>query len=388
MSGAQPALLFYCQHSLGLGHLSRSLALSRALAEHFHLTLLSGGALPPDIQAPPGVDIVPLAPLTLDEAGKLASADRALPLEQARVRRRQTMLDALDRTRPRAMVVELFPFGRRKFADELTALLERAHASLRPRPLIASSVRDILVTRAEQRRHDERACLIANRWFDLVLAHSDPRLAEFEESFNPATPLRVPVHHTGFVLPPPPPPRPSDRGVDAPVVVSAGGGRVGFELLAAAVEAHRLLDDRPMKLIAGPFLSARQWSALQLAARGRRGLTVTRSVRGVEAELRAARASVSQCGYNTALELLRSRAPGLVVPFAAPGEDEQMRRARRLADLGAVRMLDPRRLSPASLAAEIEALDRFSPNEAGLDFDGARATADLLRRSLSVPLAA
>ena len=79
------------------------------------------------------------------------------------------------------------------------------------------------------------------------------------------------------------------------------------------------------------------------------GLELVRTVPDLGAELRAAAASVSQCGYNTALELLRSRVPALVVPYATPEEDEQRRRARRLARLGACGsrpgLLDPRTLA-------------------------------------------
>src|SRR5207244_1686859 len=39
----RPALLLYCQHSVGLGHLTRSLALAGALATRFEVTVLSGG---------------------------------------------------------------------------------------------------------------------------------------------------------------------------------------------------------------------------------------------------------------------------------------------------------------------------------------------------------
>jgi predicted glycosyltransferase len=41
----RPALLLYCQHSLGLGHLQRSWALASHLAEAFRVTLVSGGKL-------------------------------------------------------------------------------------------------------------------------------------------------------------------------------------------------------------------------------------------------------------------------------------------------------------------------------------------------------
>ena len=42
----KPALLFYCQHSVGLGHLMRSYALCDRLAERFRVVLLAGGAIP------------------------------------------------------------------------------------------------------------------------------------------------------------------------------------------------------------------------------------------------------------------------------------------------------------------------------------------------------
>ena len=73
---------------------------------------------------------------------------------------------------------------------------------------------------------DERASVTANALFDAVLVHADPRFARLEESFHPTTPLRVPVHYTGFVLRR----RPARARADpAPgrrprVVVSAGGG--------------------------------------------------------------------------------------------------------------------------------------------------------------------
>ena len=42
----KPALLFYCQHSVGLGHLMRSYALCEKLADRFRVVLLCGGELP------------------------------------------------------------------------------------------------------------------------------------------------------------------------------------------------------------------------------------------------------------------------------------------------------------------------------------------------------
>ena len=49
---APPELLFYCQHSLGMGHLVRSFALAEALARRFRVTLLNGGQLPSGLRLP------------------------------------------------------------------------------------------------------------------------------------------------------------------------------------------------------------------------------------------------------------------------------------------------------------------------------------------------
>ena len=59
----KPALLFYCQHSVGLGHLMRSYALCDRLAERFRVVLIAGGQLPEGIAPPPGVEIVALLDL-------------------------------------------------------------------------------------------------------------------------------------------------------------------------------------------------------------------------------------------------------------------------------------------------------------------------------------
>ena len=165
------------------------------------------------------------------------------------------------------------------------------------------------------------------------------------------------------------------------VVVSAGGGAYGAALMVAAVEAHRLeLADAgiDVRLIAGPFLPESEWQLLRAAAQGRPGLEVRRSVPDLTTELGAAAASVSQCGYNTTLDLLRTGVPALVVPFAEGGEDEQTRRAERLARLGAVRVLEADRLDGRSLAAAVRRLLAFRPEPVALDLDGARTTALLV----------
>ena len=80
---------------------------------------------------------------------------------------------------------------------------------------------------------------------------------------------------------------------------------------------------------------------------------------------------MSQCGYNTALDIVRTGVPALVVPYATPEEDEQTRRARRLESLGLLQVGTLADLDLTSLLA-------FRPAAATLDLDGAHATTELL----------
>jgi len=82
------------------------------------------------------------------------------------------------------------------------------------------------------------------------------------------------------------------------------------------------------------------------------------------------RASISQCGYNTAMEIIQAQLPALVVPFADGGEDEQLKRARRLEALSAMRVLEQKQLTPKRMAEEMRKLLEFKPRTTDLDFDG------------------
>jgi predicted glycosyltransferase len=376
---ARPPLLFWCQHSVGLGHLVRSFSLAAALAERFRVVLLCGGRVPSSLRPPPEIELVALPPLGVGAEGAFMSHDARLTVEDARPVRRRVMLRTLRSLRPEAVVIELFPFGRAKFARGLLPLLEEARARAPRPPFVVCSLRDILVGRRDdQTAHDDRACQIANSYLDAVFVHSDPRFARLEDSFAPRSRLRVPVHYTGFVQPGSGP-RPLRR--EPRVVVSAGGGRVGEALLTAAARAYGSLASQTglrMTMVAGPFLGESAWGRVRTAARGGPRIDLLRTVPDLGTELRSARASISQCGYNTAIEILAARVPALVVPFATPEEDEQTVRARRLAELGAVRMLDPALLDPHVLAAEVRRLLDFRPRSLGLDLDGAGGTTRIL----------
>lgn len=381
MTSNRPRLLFYCQHSLGMGHLIRSFAIADGVAKHFDVVFLNGGPLPEGQKPPEKIEIVNLPPLGFNSEMQLLSRDDNHTVAQAQRLRLEIMRNALSSVKPDVLLIELFPFGRKKFARELIALLEDARALSTP-PMVVCSLRDILVERNQH--HDELACYRANRYFDAILVHSDARFARLEESFHPCSQLKIPVHYTGFVTREhEDDARPKTR--EPRIVVSAGGGLVGETLLRNAIEAYKLLPvaDKPeLRLIGGPFIPGQSWQDLEELARGKQGISLIRSVPDLGVELRSAAASISQCGYNTAMDILRSRVPALVVPFSGEKQDEQTNRARRLERLGALRVLEQDRLDAPTLAVEMDALLRFRPSPIQLDMNGVENTAKLLKELL------
>lgn len=133
-----------------------------------------------------------------------------------------------------------------------------------------------------------------------------------------------------------------------------------------------------MTIIAGPFLPEPAWQSLRQAADTQQGVRLLRFVPDLRSEFASAAASISQCGYNTAMDLLRARVPALVVPFGEGGENEQGTRADRLAALGLLRAMPAEALDGGRLAAEVLRLLDFRPADLCLSLDGARESVRLL----------
>ena len=371
------SLLFYCQHSLGIGHLTRSFALAAALREHFHVVFLNGGRLPPGVPVPAGIERIDLPPLGMDDGHTVISRGDESDVAAVMAERRALIDAAVARTQPTLLLVELFPFGRKKFAGEILPLIRRARRQPRPAQVVCS-LRDILVdARRDQQHHDDRAQWLTDRYFDAVLVHADPAFARLEDSFRPRRALRTPVLYSGYVVPQ----RAATYAVQRQphLLVSAGGGIVGEALFRSAIEARALLrEPLPLRIISGPFLPDAAWQSLQQLAQGVPGVELVRHVPDMVAEMRSARASLSQCGYNSALDLIGAQVPALVVPYETKGENEQRVRAERLAALGALQLLPAAELTAPRLARALTELLAFQPRATALALDGAARSATLL----------
>ena len=375
-----PRVLFYVQHLLGIGHLARASRIAAALAaDGFEVTVVTGGVAVPGFPGP-GVATVVLPAIASDQGFSGLADPSGKPVDDAfRECRRDRLLQALADTRPDVVVVEAYPFGRRQMRFELLPMLD-AIATMKPKPLLVTSIRDILQERVKPGRNEETVEIL-NRHFDLVMAHGDPNFASLGDTFPLASAIEAEIAYTGMVAAPGA--NPSRERYD--VVVSAGGGAAGRLLVEAATAAAQAsASGRPWCLITGPNLPQADFDAAAAASSAR--LDIFRFRKDFPSLLAAAGLSVSQAGYNTVCDVLQAGCRAIYVPFAAGGETEQTVRADRLERLGLSIAIPEAELTPERLAAAIERqLAKPKPPSHALDLDGARKSAAILRGLLERP---
>jgi predicted glycosyltransferase/peptidoglycan/xylan/chitin deacetylase (PgdA/CDA1 family) len=377
-------LLIAVTHLLGAGHLTRATALARAFTAAGHETLLVSGGRPAPMVRQDGLQVVQLPPLhVVGTAFSRPLGPDGAPADAAFLALRCARLtEAAGTFGPDVVITELFPFGRRALSAEFLALVEAARIRV-PRPLVLASVRDILAASARPERIAEAHARVA-ALYDAVLVHADPALVPLDASWPLDADTARRVRYTGYV----------DEGAPAPVagarsgiLVAAGSGPAGIGLLRAAAEAAGRRPDDAWRILAGHGVPD---ATLKDIGAGLPAGILGRARPDYRSLLAGAALSVSQSGYNTAVDLLATGTPAVLVPFEAGGETEQRLRADRLAARGLARVLPEAELTGETLLRAVD-IQRAAPRAAphGFDLGGAARTVAiveaLLARRRAVP---
>ena len=380
----------------------RVLALIHALCGHGHAAVLSGvlrargdadpelcalvvvgGAPMPSAIFPTGVDVVQL-PALVPTRGlfselqpRLAHVTRT-ELRKLRVRLQLALLDGF---RPDVLLVEHFPIGRFGFRKELCAVL----AAARQRLPHTARVSSVAVLGGQAPGREAESIAFAREHFDRVLIHTDPRVERLADDIPDADALLGPrLVHTGYVLRRPPvdgaPSASRARlGVvgEVPLVVlHAGGGRDGLPMLLRAVDALAHLAARRTlraRVVAGGAMPDVDFEALQARLQGAPFVELRRDEPALPEWVAAADLCVCMAGYASAAEIVAAGTRALLMPRDCDGE--QLRRARRLAGLGAAVEV-PATLDSVGLAALMEtSLDSAPLPSPTLSFLGAELAA-------------
>ncbi len=148
------------------------------------------------------------------------------------------------------------------------------------------------------------------------------------------------------------------------LLATGGGGGDAYPLLSTFLQALPLVPEIPAAVFTGPLMSASQRAELESLGNGRTEVRVRDYVPNLRRYMGTAEAVVAMCGYNTAAEIMATGARAVVVPrtwrygehlkgAAAGVEWEQLMRARALARLERIRLLESEALTPERLAESI-----------------------------------
>ncbi|MBW4667503.1 MAG: glycosyl transferase [Cyanomargarita calcarea GSE-NOS-MK-12-04C] len=381
-------IMFYCQYLSGMGHLVRSSEIVRSLVKDFQVYFINGGPKIEGFEMPPEVELIRLPALWLED-GKFTVGDGALSVEEVKEIRKNQLISEFDRIQPDCLITEFFPFGRHKLLFELIPLVEHIK-STSPTTKIACSLRDVIGKESDPEEEDS-ICYLMNRYFDLLLFHSDPNFQTFTESFSRHQDIKSIVTHTGFVTRSPIIDEANiqklwgkENPEDTKILVSVGGGRIGHELLETVVEASSILDKEIphiIKIFTGPFMPESKVIKLKKAALNRSNIEIETFTSNLIAYMKTADISVSLSGYNTTMNILSTGVRALVVPIGHENQDkEQLIRTTKLEKLGIVDFIHPQDLNSANLAEKIiNCLNKKSIGVNKFDLKGAENTTNFLK---------
>jgi predicted glycosyltransferase len=377
-------VLFYCQHILGIGHLVRSIEITRRLIRDFQVCFINGGQVIQGFEVSPLINIINIPAIKTDpEFQELQVVDDSLTLEEVKAIRKDKLLNIFEQFKPDILMVELFPFGRRRFSFELIPLMDQAKAS---GTQVVCSLRDIVVMKKQNRvRHEEKICQLMNQYFDMLLVHGDPKLVSIERSFSRIGDLNCEVHYTGYVAQPileASQEKLASLKIQQPtLLVSVGGGRFGHELLECVVKSAPLLKEllpHHIQMFTGPFIPEAVFAKLQNLAAGQTNITIERYTPQLLTYMQQADLSISMSGYNTTMNILMTGVRAMMMAFKGNGDEEQTIRVTRLEELGIVSVIHPDDLEPQKFAKKVVTYLSQQPATAHFDFNGVEKTAACL----------
>ncbi|MGC3938671.1 glycosyltransferase family protein [Roseobacter sp. EG26] len=356
-------------HLLGTGHLARALTLARAFKKAGHAVWVVSGGMPAAHLNYSQITFMQLPPLRSDGVNftKLIDAENRIASAQYLKARQDSLLANVLEVQPDVIITELFPFGRRVLRDEFVAMLTEARE--RPiRPLVCASIRDILAPPSKPAKALATEDMVET-FYDAVLVHSDRQITPLKASWPVTSKLEPYLHYTGFVAAEAPRDHPTEAGTGE-ILVSAGGGDVGAELFRQVVNAAAARPEWHWRILVGGQRA--QELVHQLHSEATSNVIVEPARADFRQMLRHAEASVSMCGYNTALDILQAGTPAVFIPFDAGGEVEQTLRAEALALLPGIALLRSSDVTPTSLLKSLD-LVRSSPRRSvqATNFEGA-----------------
>ena len=385
-------ILFHYTHKQTLGHTTRSIALASALCrQKAEVLILQGGIPQPFVRFPKDCKVLDI-PFPFDD--RTSFQTHAVPVSTSK--RAQFILKTAADFAPDVLITEFFPFGRLAYLPELLPTLR--YLRKKATRIIASIGYPLLID-LDRLQDPQFAALhqAVFAFFDNFLIHT-PKGLETSYiqktiqsptlSYSYATimkKLKNKIVYTGYVFPPKMitggKKLPKIKNLNQTIVISRGGGAVYPKLITLAIEAQRLINDKTIYTViaCGPATTAEEMALFQsyLKPEDKGRVFLADHLNNLDDHLQSCRVSVSLCGYNTSVQLMRYGTPSVIVPYqnslSKTSTNDQVARAQLLKEKFSSTVLDYNTLTAVSLAQAIkEQMSKPHPTPAPNDwFNGA-----------------
>jgi predicted glycosyltransferase len=354
--------MLYTHDSYGLGHLRRTLVLSRLLADRWPgcaRLIATGSPVAERFVRPGEAMLVPLPPVRKTGEDSYEPREGGTTFAEISSRRRAILLRAAREFAPDILVVDHAPAG---LHGELRDALDHLASGTRPTRLVLS-LRDVVDGAALVRevwRRDGIHALLDER-YDAIVVYGIREFYDAAREYALSPRASAKTHHVGYLR------REAEASVAAPddgrasprVVVTAGSGEDGLELYRVAIEALAGATGPPpgrLLVIGGPLLPEADRARLRaLAAPWGAAVRVVEEVPDALEPIMTADVVVSMAGFNSICEIFSAARPAVVVPRAVRSF-EQRTRAEFLSARGLVRRLHQSDLTPERLRDEVTEL--------------------------------
>ena len=353
---APRSILMYSHDGYGLGHMRRNLNLAQRLRVALpdtDILMVVGCPTGLFFDLPPGVDFIKLPSIVKVGHGQWRASKLSLDFEATCALRAGLMLQTAQMLRPDLLVVDYLPQG---VGGELLPTLDWLRTNV-PGARTALGFRDIidLPERVKAGWAKDGTLDLIDRWYDRVLIYGHSGLFDTATAYGLGERLGDRLVHCGYVAPSPGSAAAPSGAWGFPdrrrLLVTAGGGRDGFALLATTLRALRLLPaaDCPETIVvAGPLMDDEARGTLEELAQGLPA-SILRWAGDGRALAAEADLIVTMAGYNTLTECLSLHKKPIVVPRVGPSQEQRMR-TELFGRLGLVQPVFPEELSVNRLA--------------------------------------
>lgn len=348
------------QHSLGVGHLSRTSLLAGEIARMPGVSVVhiscgpATGIIPPK----PDVSLVELPPLIVSGL----SSTELVPTEAGKTRQdvekeRVRVVEGLMEGYPPAMfITEFFPFSPHRLDGTVMPIL-RVIKERYPECAIVCSSRDIPVCHGEALPAEKVASIssILNTYYDLLLVHSDPAVLSFTDIPKlRALKLSCPIVYTGYVCerrsttPQPA----AGTGRRRKIIVTVGGGRDGRHLIDCAIRVAARKKEYLFDIVCGPFMEKGVVEKMHRSVAPLANARLHWYVPNLKETIAGYDLVICKGGYNTLMETIVRRRRCISVP--RKGSYEQGKRVKVFSAKGLLATVTETRLTAKGLSGLID----------------------------------